>query len=778
MYLDQIDQQNLPVSNPNVKAVIGTLDGAGGVRDFPAQEDADALAGLIQAAIAGNELVDQDSTETDPGVSALIDEVWNALHDLTVSLEFGPTKSAIREIIDRYTDADGAGYRGVTTKPLEADTAVASRAIQALDDCLKDLNAGQDRDTILGQLQQQVIGLRTELSFAQGGQYPRVEPWLAALVADLDAAVEQASPNQAPQSDKPIDLAELLKPLQTQASNPPADPARLDRNLGSAFSPSVPGQVAGSQYSAADVSTQLLINFDPRLKTSLYPALANLSVSSLIAPTTAQALRVKAAPFGATAPLRIAPPGNATGGGEWPLSSATISVELPSVPASLSGAATVHIKVSVTRAGLVDPGEGDFPTGTSTLNLKETSVQVVVGATSPPLTISLTLTNTGPARTVGQVFETITLTFTTPAFTATFQDGLELAVNPSQLHDVATLSSQQISADYLSAGGMGGVAGLSITDIIPEPLSSSEWNILTLDGVYDQIVPEGWVVIQRADKSNELALQVRQVLAATTVAVAEYGMTGKATRLTLDANWLDPDDSDLSAYRNATVYAQSETLSMADEPYDADVRGDVIELDGLYDGLKSGRWVIVSGERTDIPSTGGVQASELGMIQSVAQSYDPTIPGDKLHSYIFLSNPLSYSYQRTSVTIFGNVAKATNGTSQSEVLGSGDGTQSLQSFVLKQSPLTFVSSPTARGIDSTLGVSANGVTWKEADTLAQLGPRDRKYVTQTDNTGKVSVIFGDGVFARGCPPDRRTSRPSIATASARRATLMPARSAC
>ena len=61
------------------------------------------------------------------------------------------------------------------------------------------------------------------------------------------------------------------------------------------------------------------------------------------------------------------------------------------------------------------------------------------------------------------------------------------------------------------------------------------------------------------------------------------------------------------------------------EPLDRDVEGSTIELDGLYDGLESGRWIIVSGNRTDITdSTGatnatGVVGNELVMISQVTQ---------------------------------------------------------------------------------------------------------------------------------------------------------------
>ena len=247
----------------------------------------------------------------------------------------------------------------------------------------------------------------------------------------------------------------------------------------------------------------------------------------------------------------------------------------------------------------------------------------------------------------------------------------------------------------------------------------------------------------------------------------DYGIMAKVTQLTLDGNWLDADDKDLSAFRNAAVYTLSENLTLAEEPYDADVAGTTIELDGLYDGLKSGRWVIVSGERTDIPATGGVKVSELAMIQSVEQRVsqvpnqnDPTkmddLPGDKLHSFLVLSTSLAYSYKRTSVTLYGNVVKATHGETRTEVLGNGSGAASMQRFVLKQSPLTYVSAPNQRGVDSTLEVRVNDLLWTEVDSLSGLSPTSRSYVVQTGDDDRTAVIFGNGEQGRGCRPVRRT----------------------
>ena len=51
--------------------------------------------------------------------------------------------------------------------------------------------------------------------------------------------------------------------------------------------------------------------------------------------------------------------------------------------------------------------------------------------------------------------------------------------------------------------------------------------------------------------------------------------------------------------------------------------GNTIELDELYTGLDSGRWLIISGERTDIPNVSGVPATELVMLGGVVLGPHP-----------------------------------------------------------------------------------------------------------------------------------------------------------
>jgi hypothetical protein len=120
------------------------------------------------------------------------------------------------------------------------------------------------------------------------------------------------------------------------------------------------------------------------------------------------------------------------------------------------------------------------------------------------------------------------------------------------------------------------------------------------------------------------------------------------------------------------------------------------------------------------------------------------ISAQPVHTILNLANDLAYKYDSTNVTIYGNVVKATHGQTQGEVLGNGDASQPLQQFALHQFPLTYLPAPTPSGADSTLVVRVNEIEWQESDNLFVLGPSDREYITQTDDSGKTTAITGTG----------------------------------
>jgi predicted phage baseplate assembly protein len=294
--------------------------------------------------------------------------------------------------------------------------------------------------------------------------------------------------------------------------------------------------------------------------------------------------------------------------------------------------------------------------------------------------------------------------------------------------------------------------------------------VIFLDNEYN-LPPDSWVVIQKPRQDNAIApaliiekLSTEKVCSRS---IAAYGLSGKSTRINLDTAWLSSDDlaaatessndsgtpAGFSIVRGTTVYAQSEELVLTEAPITEAIgstskQANRIELDGLYDGLESGRWVIVSGERSDLP---GVKSSELVMLAAVEQTSNQDFPGDSPHTTLIFAEALAYAYKRDTVTIYGNVVKATHGETRAEVLGSGAGGKSFQQFPLRQLPLTYLAAPTAIGSASTLELRVNEVRWYETDSFVGLGPNDRNYILRTDDHAQTTVVFGNGRMGSRLP---------------------------
>jgi hypothetical protein len=97
------------------------------------------------------------------------------------------------------------------------------------------------------------------------------------------------------------------------------------------------------------------------------------------------------------------------------------------------------------------------------------------------------------------------------------------------------------------------------------------------------------------------------------------------------------------------------------------------------------------------------------------------LPGDTPHTSLVLTKDLDHYYKRDSVAIYANMAHATHGETRNEVLGSGDGSQALQEFPLRQFPLTYLPAPTPQGAESTLKIRVNDILWHESESLVEMG---------------------------------------------------------
>jgi hypothetical protein len=311
--------------------------------------------------------------------------------------------------------------------------------------------------------------------------------------------------------------------------------------------------------------------------------------------------------------------------------------------------------------------------------------------------------------------------------------------------------------------------------------TNQDLSAIALDAEYSQIKIGSQIAIRHPkinpDGLTIFVVSIHNVTGAKVSQLTFSDVSFSCTVLTLDTPWLPADESSSgnskesnAIVRNTTVFAQSEDFTLAETEIADDINFDqieldpIIELDGLYSDLEPGRWTIISGERVVIdPRTNqrintGVQVSELVMVASVAHEAKTLvngglleIKGEKLHTFLHPAQPPAYRYRRSTVKIYGNVVRATHGETRTEVLGSGDGSQELQSFQLRQPPLTHLAAPNPSGTESTLEVRVNNVRWREAPNLFVLSPNDRNYITKIDDDGKTTVIYGDGEHGARLP---------------------------
>ena len=513
------------------------------------------------------------------------------------------------------------------------------------------------------------------------------------------------------------------------------------------------------------MAPRLLATLDPRIRDTLYPAWNKVDVTQPPAVQQVQALRVVANPFGATAPLQpvFDAQGKVVGHVEWPLA----GNQVLDLQVQYDSGWTVPQRAvfSLTSADASWPATADLTAAeTIDLDFGPAHVHIVVtpsiiislaAAPAPPPGVTFTFTGNVPNRTVSVPNPE----GATSAVTVSVQNGGD-PVSLALTQGAALTGSQgslQVSAQRTAAGAT--VASLEVS--LQTSISLAERNVLTLDASYDGIAPGTWVAIDRPRKGaagpgsipgdGSLARVFTRVTDARVISRAAFGITGKVTSLILEHPWLDGGDTLLSHIRDATVFARGEPVELATEPITDDVGGDQVELAQAYDGLTPGRWIVVAGERTDIPGTAGMQAAELSMIAAVRQTVDPARPGDTVHAVLVLATALAYTYKRATVHVYANVVPATQGASRDEVIGSGDATRAGQTFTLFQGPLTWLAARNALGAASTLEVRVDGVLWQEVDSFAGHGPREQVYVTSTGADGRVRVTFGDGVHGARLP---------------------------
>jgi predicted phage baseplate assembly protein len=258
---------------------------------------------------------------------------------------------------------------------------------------------------------------------------------------------------------------------------------------------------------------------------------------------------------------------------------------------------------------------------------------------------------------------------------------------------------------------------------------------IDLDATYPGILINSWLVL-----SEPSYQELYRATSAVEASRAEFTLAGKPTRVHVDTSenlktTFEP------AYRATTVFAQSELLEIAEAPIPTPITGATIQLAQPPADLVKGQRLVASGKN----GATGEAVSEIVQVAAI----DGVI--------LTVTPPLKNSYARVrqkpeeGFSLNANVAHATHGETVSEILGSGDAGQRYQQFILRQPPLTYVSAPTASGAASTLELRVNDLLWHEAAALFGQDPQERIYVTYTDDDGKTTVEFGDGVTGARLP---------------------------
>jgi len=555
--------------------------------------------------------------------------------------------------------------------------------------------------------------------------------------AAIDPAAGDGELGPDPGTSAVLGLTGLLTGLRTPPSVQPANSAALNRDPRQAFG-------AGSA-----TGVQLLTAADPRLAAQLYTAWSGANLTTAGQLRSLQVLRLTAAPFGANAPLQpvLDDRGVVIDHREWLRADDAViqvTVDFPiEIDESTDNSAIVT--VSYRDAARAARNELDFSGDPVTVPIGDigtANLIPIVDASGGWLDgMQLTLSGGLPHR-------SITVPSRNFANSTTVTVTIADADRPSDAYQT-NVSAHQVSQGTMGADPVSVSREPAPTTAVPNPpyltitdTAGQATNVLDLDAVYPGIAKGDWVVIERDGGKAPI-----QVTGVATVSVAAYGLTGRVTELTLAAPWLDGADPTLATLRRTNVRGQGQELTLAESAITDPVSGAAIELALSTSGLETGRWLVVSGERTDLPST-GVPGAERVMLAGINQLVDPGVPGDTVHTQLVLAKALAYQYRRDTLHIYGNVVAATQGESRAEPLGSGDASRTGQSFTISKPPLTWLPADTPTGAQDTLLVRVDGVRWQETDTLATAGPTDRKYVLRRDTD---TVIFGDGVHGSRLP---------------------------
>jgi hypothetical protein len=667
-------------------------------------------------------------------------------------------------------------------RDLEANNVSPSETSRRVVGLLEELQTRLSPETppeeILDSLRETVLpGVRENLSTARERNYTRLIPWLDQMESELQeiegelSAVPQPEPFRASAStiDQPGGgelagngstvnddagdggagngktpseaLEELLGRLGKAPSVQPVNAAKLPRRLEESFG------------SGSDAVPQLLTALQPDLGRALYRAWEQTGAQPGAA--RVYALRVKdASPFGHNAPPRaILVNGTIHHYEEWDLK------KLPSdsngnPPSPTLAAGDTSVPTEVANIVSLDAPHKQILPGSWVVLERPYAANLI------PETVITRVAEVRDASRADYGISAkgtqVTLPETTPW----------IAPEDSEEFTVIRGTSVHAESELLELAE----TPLEVVDddgaVKVKPVCGGR---IELDRLYDGLEPGRWVFVtgEREDLSGVTASELVMLAGVTQIVQVAKTIAGRGTwntasgvagsqvlELTISAQLL-PDGS-ATGYASVTGGPTARVVQVVPPSGTRDFWCINVEfptaterinfyIRDIGDGITSFDQILVAARRGEqqITCASAPDPSEWTTLTKGDFKATET-PLDSVHSTLVLANDLAHCYRRESVSIYGNVVNATHGETRPEVLGSGDGSAAFQRFSLKQSPLTYVAATTPSGVESTLEVYVNDIRWHEAEHLSALQPADRRFITQTDDEGEVTVVFGDG----------------------------------
>ena len=296
-----------------------------------------------------------------------------------------------------------------------------------------------------------------------------------------------------------------------------------------------------------------------------------------------------------------------------------------------------------------------------------------------------------------------------------------VSLQPAPAKQASAISSRQAVATNTFAG----IDGISMQLFRPT---------LDLDLAYSGVQGGTWMVLATPQR-----MELYRVTTAMTTSRAEFGLSGKTTRVTLSG-----ENSDLfdDVVRSLNVFGHSQELILAESPIVPGVTGIVstLTVEGDVMALPAGRTLLLQGLR----AADGIAATESVLLDHTESA--------GAYTRLVLTTALANSYLLDGLRILGNVVRATHGETVAEVLGAGNAAVPYQRMALRQGPVTMVRNGTSSsGTASTLGLRVNDVLWTEVPDFHLRAPTEQVYVARRNDAGDTVVHFGDGVHGSRLP---------------------------